>query len=85
MVANKISVVKQTLKPELGPPNSNSNTPSESNCPKAIADTGTTGHFLALDTTNLSYLQNIKSNPQPIQVEEPSGNIITSTHTATIP
>ena len=85
MVENKISVVKEKIKPELGPPTSNPNTTNEDSCPKAIADTGTTGHFLALDTKNWNYLTNVKSTPNPIQVEEPSGNIITSTHTATIP
>ena len=84
MVENKHRNVDNDIKPELGPPTSN-NTPNPSPSPTATADTGTTGHFLSLDASNHDFLQNVKPNNHPIQVEEPSGNIITSTHTATIP
>ena len=73
------------MKPELGPPTQQTNNATQPCPPTAIADTGTTGHFLALEAPNLQFLQNVKTNPNPIQVEEPSGNIMASTHTATIP
>ena len=85
MVQNKVNDVKEKMKPELGPPMPNPNTTSKESCPTAIADTGTTGHFLALEAQNWQHLQDIQVNPNPLQVEEPSGNIISSTHTVTIP
>ena len=77
------SVVNKTLLPEpqLGPPA----TEVSQSVPTGLADTACTGHFLSIDTKQQNFLKNIKINPPPIQVEEPSGNIISSTHTATIP
>ena len=67
------------MNPTVGPPT------IMQNPPMGIADTGTTGKFLSLDYLHNSCLQDIKETTNPIQVEEPSGNIIQSTHTATIP
>ena len=84
MVQSSNSVVNQNLQPELGHPTSQ-NTAPPSSIPTGLADTGCTGHFLSLDTKEQNFLQHVKINPSPIHVEEPSGNIISSTHTATIP
>ena len=46
---------------------------------KAIADTGTTGHYLALDAPCLI---NVQPTTQPVRVSLPDDSIITSTHTA---
>ena len=49
-----------------------------SNLPTAIADSGSTGHFLAIDTPNLQALP----TTAPITVALPDGSTIQSTHTA---
>ena len=84
MVQSSNSVVNKNLQPELGPPTTQNTKPPLS-VPTGLADTGCTGHFLSLETKEQNFLQNIKMNPSPIHVEEPSGNIISSTHTATVP
>ena len=84
MVQSSNGVVNKNLQPELGPPTTQNTKPPLS-VPTGLADTGCTGHFLSLETKEQNFLQNIKMNPSPIHVEEPSGNIISSTHTATVP
>ena len=75
-VKEKINVVKPS---QTGPPNNSIPHPKNvtGDIPMAFADTGATGHFLALNTPGLAAVP----TSNPIQVKMPDNGIITSTHT----
>ena len=72
-VKEKLNVVKHS---QTGPP---TNHPKNVTgiIPTAFADTGATGHFLALDTPGIEAVPTSK----PIQVKMPDDRLISSTHT----
>ena len=72
-VKSKLNVVKNS---QTGPPTNNPKNVTGI-IPTAFADTGATGHFLALDTPGIEAVPTSK----PIQVKMPDDRLISSTHT----